>query len=125
MGLDGTNVRICVSCTIGCSRDPSVYSALLELRNVFAFVVAALRSRPCRLSLSHARHSFMRKCAENKRLYSNVYVVQTTPYTCKSSALGALWGLCIAAVVGSIARLSTLELMTAPLDGRTYRILRR
>ena len=81
-----------------CSRDPSVYSASLELRIAFALVVAALRSRPCLSSLSRVRRSFTRKYAENKRLYYNVYVVQTAPYTCKLSASGARvkWRLCLA-----------------------------
>ena len=73
-GLGGTDGRKCVSCTIGCSRYPSVYSAPLELQNAFAFLVAALWSWPCHSSLSRARCSFMRKYAENKRLYSNVYL---------------------------------------------------
>ena len=74
-----------------------MYSATLELRNVFAFVVAALRSRPCQRSLSRTQRSYTRKNVENKR---NVYVVQTAPYTCKSSISGALvkWRLYMATI---------------------------
>ena len=129
MSLDGTDGRIwqkCVLCTMGCSRYPSVYPATLELLNVFALVVAALRSRPCRSSLSRARRSFTRNYAENKRPYSNVYVVQTTPYTCKSSASGAYvkWRLCMAWIGGSITRLSTSEILMVPPEGRSCRLLR-
>ena len=80
-------------------------SVPLELQNAFAFFVVAFPSRPCHSSLSRAWRSFTRKYAENKRFYSNVYVVQTAPYTCTSSASGALvkWRLCIAAIAESIA----------------------
>ena len=129
MSLDSTDGRIwqiCVLCTMGCSRHPSVYPATLELRHAFAIVVAALRSRPCRSSLTCAQRSFTRKYAENKRLYSNVYVVQTTPYTCKSSASGAYvkWRLFIAWIGGGIARLSTSEMLIVPPERRAYKTVR-
>ena len=129
MGLDGTDGRTrqkYALCTMGYSRHPSVYPATLELRSAFALVVAALRSRPCRSSLSHARRSITRKYAENKRLYSNVYVVQTTPYTCKSSASGAYvkWRPCMAWIADGIARLSTSEMLIVPPEGRAYSTVR-